>query len=118
MRRTNDIIGQILLFGLFFVAGATPLVILILSILNFVRNPPRRVAIVLKGLGALAIWGSLTLTLMLISFMIVMGPAGRGSTFSDLQLNLIFALQGLIYVLIGAVLIYWMKRQARSLPGA
>ena len=31
----------------------------------------------------------------------------------SLKLNAVFALQSLIYLVIGVVLIYWMKRQAR-----
>jgi hypothetical protein len=116
LRKLNDIIGIVLLYGFFAVAAITPVVILVLSILNFVRNAPRRLAIVLKALAALMIWSFLTFTIIMVFIMIVFSYPVQSET-NSLALNGIFALQGLIYLVIGLVLIYWMKRQGRRIPG-
>ena len=115
LRRTNDIVGQTLLVAFFVIAGATPLLIVFLSVMNFVRNAPRRVAITLKAIGALIIWSILTFTSIMVFIMIVFSYPVPSEA-DSLKLNAVFALQSLIYLVIGVVLVYWMKRQSRRLP--
>jgi len=114
LRRTNDIIGLILLYGFFFVAGATPLVLVGTSVFNFIRNAPRRLAIVLKTLAALAVWAFLTFTVVTVFIMIAVSySTPQGSSTQDFWLNVVFAVQGLIYLAVMLLLIYWMWRQRR-----
>jgi hypothetical protein len=117
LRRLNDITGLILLYGFFFVAGATPFVLVGLSVINFLRNAPRRTAIVLKTLGALTIWGSLTFTDVTEFIMIAVSySTPQSSSRQDLMLHGIFAAEALVYLAVSVLLIYWMWRQRKLVP--
>ena len=117
LRRLNDITGLILLYGFFFVAGATPLVLVGTSVFNFLRNAPRRTAIVLKTLTALVIWACLTFIVVMVFIMIVVSYSNPGSSSAqDLLFNGIFAVEALVYLGVSVLLIYWMWRQRRLVP--
>src|SRR5207248_1749661 len=68
-KQVNDVLGQIWVIAFFAVMGATPLAILLLGILNFVRDSINRTKIVLQAVGALAIWTFLTFIIVMIFFM-------------------------------------------------
>jgi hypothetical protein len=114
--QVNEILGQILLIVFFAVAGAMPLVILALSILNFSRYAPRRTAITLKALAALAIWACLTFILVMVFIMVVFQFPAYKSQANETTGTVIFTVGTLIYALAGAALIYWMKRQSKRSP--
>ena len=113
MEKASDILGQILVVGFFVIAGLTPIVVLVLSILNFTRYPARRAAITLKALAALAIWAALTFMLIMVFIMVVFQFPSYVSQSNALIETVIFAVGVLIYALVGGALIYWMKRQSR-----
>lgn len=116
MRQASGILGQILLIGLFVIGGVTPVIILVLSILNFTRYTARRLAITLKALAALAIWAGLTFMLIMVFFMVVFQFPAYVSQSNALISTVIFIVGTLIYALVGGGLIYWMKRQSRAMP--
>jgi hypothetical protein len=116
LRQASDILGQLLLIGFFVIAAVTPIMILVLSILNFTRYTARRLAITLKALAALAIWACLTFILIMVFFMVVFQFPAYVSQANALISSVIFILGTLIYALAGGGLIYWMKRQSRSMP--
>lgn len=116
MRQASGILGQILLIGLFVIGGVTPIIILVLSILNFTRYTARRLAITLKALAALAIWAGLTFMLIMVFFMVVFQFPAYVSQSNALISTVIFIVGTLIYALVGGGLIYWMKRQSRAMP--
>jgi hypothetical protein len=116
LRQASGILGQILLIGLFVIGGVTPVIILVLSILNFTRYTARRLAITLKALAALAIWAGLTFMLIMVFFMVVFQFPAYVSQSNALISTVIFIVGTLIYALVGGGLIYWMKRQSRAMP--
>ena len=97
--------------------GATPLAILALGILNFVRDASRRAKIVLQAVGALAIWCFLTFVIVMIFFMTVFEYPAYRSQADQLKSTAIFTVGSLIYALVGAILVYWTKRQKKRMPG-
>jgi hypothetical protein len=116
LRQASDILGQILVIGFFVIAAVTPIMILVLSILNFTRYPARRTAITLKALAALAIWAGLTFLLIMIFIMVVFQFPSYVSQSNALIETVIFVVGALIYALVGGGLIYWMKRQSKPMP--
>jgi hypothetical protein len=118
LRQASGILGQILLIGLFVIAGVTPVIILVLSILNFTRYTARRTAITLRALAALAIWACLTFILIMVFIMVVFQFPSYVSQSNALIETVIFVVGALIYALTGGGLIYWMKRQSKLSPTA
>jgi hypothetical protein len=116
LRQASDILGQILVIGFFVIAAVTPIMILVLSILNFTRYPARRTAITLKALAALAIWAGLTFLLIMVFIMVVFQFPSYVSQSNALIETVIFVVGALIYALVGGGLIYWMKRQSKPMP--
>ena len=103
--------------ALFIVMCATPLSILILGIINFVRALSRRGTIVLQALVSFILWIFLTYALVLY-FMILVFEAKYPLTQAEEWKNTgWFTLGGIIYTLAGAALVYWTRRQA-ALSGA
>jgi len=111
-KNIGDLLGQIL-FVLFFAAMAiTPLVILVLGIVNLRRDKLHQGVIILQAVAALAVWTILSFSLVMIFFMAVFEyqhnePIG----------NVIYVGGCLIYFLVAAVLIFWTKRQTKRMPG-
>ena len=98
---------------LFFVMCATPLSILILGIINFVRALSRRGTIVLQVLVSLILWIFLTYAVVLYFMMLVFSDKYPLTPAEEWKTTGWFTLGGLIYTLAGAALVYWTKRQAR-----
>jgi len=96
--------------------GVTPLVILVLGVLNFRRDKMRQAKSALQALGALAIWGFLTYVVVLIFIMTVYSYPVNASHDNDLKANAIYFGGCFIYFLAGGALIYWTKRQKRRMP--
>ena len=93
--------------------GATPLAILIIGTINFVRALSRRGTIVLQVLASLVLWIFLTYGIVLIFMMMVFNASYPSSTTDDWKMTGWFILAGLIYTIAGAALVYWTKRQAK-----
>jgi cytochrome bd-type quinol oxidase subunit 2 len=109
-RQVSNLVGETIVIVFAIVAGGTPIVVLVLSILNFVRIKTRRVAIALKALAALAIWGFLTFVVVMLFIMVVFQWPGSANELMD---TAIFVVGLLIYAMAGSALIYWMKRQSK-----
>jgi hypothetical protein len=113
----TDILGQILLVLFFAVMVITPLVILVLGIVNFRRDKLRQGVIILQAVAALAIWAILSFVIVMIFFMTVFEYPAYRSQADNLKSMAIFVLGGLFYFLVAGVLIYWTKRQTKRMPG-
>jgi hypothetical protein len=111
-KNVGDILGQILFLLFFAVMAITPLVILVLGIVNLRRDKLHQGVIILQAVAALAIWTILSFSLVMIFFMAVFEyqhnePIG----------DVIYIGGCLIYFLVSAVLIFWTKRQTKRMPG-
>ncbi|HEY0430892.1 MAG TPA: hypothetical protein VGC61_03715 [Pyrinomonadaceae bacterium] len=93
--------------------GAVPLTVLVLGVINFVRALSRRGTIVLQALISLVLWTVLTYAIVLIFMMIVFSQKYPVSPTDELKTTAIFILATVIYMVAGAALIYWTKRQAK-----
>lgn len=109
-----DIIGLVAIYAMLFVALLTPIFIVVQSILNFRRASQARGSVIFKALSALIIWVVLSCGMMFMSFVTIYSAAhaiepdtaGRGVALSFLVL-------GLIYVLAGGALAYWVRHQPK-----
>jgi hypothetical protein len=116
-RQLSDILGQISVFLFFAVMVITPLVILVLGIVNFTRDKLRQGAIILQAVAALAVWTILSFVIVMIFFMTVFEYPAYRSQSDNLKSTVIFTAGGLLYFLVSAVLIFWTKRQTKRMPG-
>jgi hypothetical protein len=116
-RQLSDILGQISVFLFFAVMVITPLVILVLGIVNFTRDKLRQGVIILQAAAALAVWIILSFVIVMVFFMTVFEYPAYRSQSDNLKSTVIFTAGGLLYFLVSAVLIYWTKRQTRRMPG-
>lgn len=117
LKQVNDFLGPILVVLFFAVMGITPLVIVGLGILNFRSEPLRQTRIALQALGALAIWIVLSFLIVMIFIMTVFQYPAYKSKSDEIISTVIFMGGGLIYFLVGGVLIFWTRRQKRRMPG-
>lgn len=116
-RQLSDILGQISVFLFFSVMVITPLVILVLGIVNFTRDKLRQGAIILQAVAALAVWTILSFVIVMIFFMTVFEYPAYRSPSDNLKSTVMFTAGGLLYFLVSAVLIFWTKRQTKRMPG-
>jgi len=92
---------------------ATPLVILVLGIVNVVRESLFRATVVVQALAALAIWTFLTVVILSIFFMTVFEYPAYRSSADELKSTAIFGGGAAIYFLTAALLIFWTIRQRK-----
>lgn len=116
-RQLTDIPGQISVFLFFAVMAITPLVILVLGIVNFTRDKLRQGVIILQAVAALAVWIILSFLVVMVFFMTVFEYPAYRSQSDNLKSTVIFTAGGLLYFLVSAVLIFWTKRQTKRMPG-
>jgi hypothetical protein len=116
-RQLSDILGQISVFLFFAVMVITPLVILVLGIVNFTRDKLRQGVIILQAVAALAVWIILSFLIVMIFFMTVFEYPAYRSQSDNLKSTVIFTAGGLVYFLVSAVLIFWTRRQTKRMPG-
>ena len=116
-RQLTDILGQISVFLFFAVMVITPLVILVLGIVNFTRDKLRQGVIILQAVAALAVWTILSFIIVMIFFMTVFEYPAYRSQADNLKSTVIFTAGGLLYFLVSAVLIFWTRRQTKRMPG-
>jgi hypothetical protein len=98
---------MVLLF--FAVMAITPLVILVLGIVNLSRDKLHQGVIILQAVAALAVWTILSIAIVMIFIMVTFEP----STYNDA----IYVGGILIYFLVSAVLIFWTRRMTKRMPG-
>lgn len=115
-RQVTDILGQIQAVLFFAVMVITPLVILVLGIVNLRRDKLHQGVIVLQAVAALAVWTILSFALVMIFFMTVFEYPAYKSHANEVKSTAIFVGGSLIYFLVSGVLIYWTKRQTKRLP--
>jgi hypothetical protein len=112
-----DILGQIFFVLFIAVMAITPLVILLLGIVNFTRNKLRQGVIILQAVAALAVWIILSFAIVMIFFMTVFQFPAYRSQADNLKSTVIFLVGGFVYFLVAGVLIFWTKRQTKRMPG-
>jgi hypothetical protein len=115
--RINDLLGQILVLLFFVVMVITPLVVLVLGIVNFRRDKLHQGVIILQAEAALAVWTILTFAIVMIFILITFEPPTYNSHPSQVLSDAIYMGGILIYFLVSAVLIFWTKRQTKRMPG-
>lgn len=115
-RQVSDIIGQILFVLFFAVMGITPLVIIVLGIVNLRRDKLHQGVIILQAVAALAVWAILSFALVMIFFMTVFEYPAYKSQSNETISSAIIVGGILIYFLVSGVLIYWTKRQTKRMP--
>ena len=115
--RIYDVFGQVLVLLFFAVMVITPLVILVLGIVNLTRDKLHQAVIILQAIAALAVWTILSFVIVMIFFMTVFEYPAYRSQSDNLKSTVIFTAGGLLYFLVSAVLIFWTKRQTKRMPG-
>jgi magnesium-transporting ATPase (P-type) len=114
--RIADILGQVLIVLFFAVMAITPLIILVLGIVNFRRDRLHQGVIVLQAVAALVVWIILSFAIVMIFFMTVFEYPAYKSHSNELIGTAIYVGGSLIYLLVSAVLIFWTKRQTKRMP--
>jgi hypothetical protein len=94
----------------------TPLIILVLGIVNFTRDKLRQGVIILQAVAALAVWIILSFAMVMIFFMTVFEFPAYRSQSDNLKSTVIFVVGGLVYFVVSGVLIFWTKRQTKRMP--
>jgi uncharacterized membrane protein len=118
LKQANQLLGQIDEVVFFAAMGITPLVILVLGIVNFRRDRLHQAKSALQALAAMVIWACLTFTLIMIFIMVTFRFPAYVSQANELKGTAIFIVGSLIYVVAGGALIYWTKRQTKPWPAA
>ncbi len=116
LRNVNDILGQILFLAFFAIMVITPLIILVLAIINVRRDALRQGKSILQAVGALAIWICLSFAIVMIFFMTVFSYPVTSSPSNEMKANVIYIAGTLVYFIVGGVLIFWTKSQTRRMP--
>src|ERR1700681_1623250 len=94
----------------------TPLVILVLGIVNLRRDKLHQGVMALQAVAALAVWTILSIATVTIFIMVTFEPPTYRSQPSEVLSNAIFIGGILIYFLVSAVLMFWTKRQTKRMP--
>lgn len=115
-RQVTDILGQILVVLFFAVMVITPLVILVLGIVNLGRDKLHQGVIILQAVAALAVWTILSFAIVMIFFMTVFEYPAYRSQADNLKSTAIFVVGGFFYFLVSGVLIFWTRRQTKRMP--
>jgi hypothetical protein len=115
-RQVTDILGQIQVVLFFGVMVITPLVILVLGIVNLTRDKLHQGVIIFQAAASLAVWTILSFALVMIFFMTVFQYPAYKSHSNEVISTVIFVGGSLIYFLVSGVLIYWTKRQTKRMP--
>lgn len=110
--RTYDVFSQILVLLFFAVMAITPLVIVVLGIVNLTRDKLHQGVIILQAVAALAVWAILSVVIFTVFIMVTFEPPKN-----KVLHEAIYAGGILIYFLVCAVLIFWTKRMTKRMPG-
>jgi hypothetical protein len=116
LRHANDILGQILVIAFFAIMVITPLIILVLAIVNLRRDTPRQGKTILQAVSAVVIWACLSFVIVMIFFMTVFSHPGTGSPSYEMKANAIYIGGTFIYFIVSGALIYWTKSQTKRMP--
>lgn len=116
-RQLSNILGEVSFVLYFAVMVITPLVIVVLGIMNVRRDKLQQGVSILQAVAALAIWTILSIATLTIFFMTVFEYPAYRSQRDNLKSTVIFVAGGLIYFLVAGILIFWTKRTTRRMPG-
>jgi hypothetical protein len=109
--RIYDVFGQISVLLFFAAMAITPLVVLVLGLVNLTRDKLHQGVIILQAAAALAVWAILSVAIFTIFIMITFEPPTN-----RLLSEAIYVGGILIYFLVSAILIFWTKSQTRRMP--
>jgi hypothetical protein len=116
LRNVNDILGQILILAFFTVMVITPLIILVLAIVNVRRDTMRQGKSILQAVGALVIWVCLSFVIVMIFFMTVFSYPVNESSSNEMKANAIYIGGTVFYFIVSGTLIFWTKSQTKRMP--
>jgi O-antigen/teichoic acid export membrane protein len=114
LKQINDFLGPILIVVFIIIACATPLIILVFSILNLVRGKSHWVIIVLKAIASFLVWTVLTYAVVLIFMMFVVSAKHPTTTADEIKTTGIFIGECVLYSLAGVGMILWVRRAGKS----
>jgi len=100
---------MVLLF--FAVMVITPLLIVVLGIVNLTRDKLHQGVIILQAVAALIVWTILTVAIVSAFIMVTFEPP-KNKVLTDV----VFGGGILIYFLVSAVLIFWTRRMTKRMP--
>jgi hypothetical protein len=115
-RHANDILGQILLVAFFAIMVITPLIILVLAIVNVQRDSMRLGKSILQAVGALGIWICLSFVIVMIFFMTVFSYPVNASPSNEMKANAIYIGGTFVYFVVSGALIFWTRSQTKRMP--
>jgi len=95
----------------------TPLIIIVLGIVNLSRDKLHQGVIILQAVAALAVWTILSFAIVMIFIMVTFEPLTYKSQPNQTLNNALFVGGILIYFLVSAVLIFWTRRMTKRMPG-
>ena len=116
-RQLSNLLGEIFFILYFAVMAITPLVIVVLGIVNFRREKLQQGVNILQVAAALVIWTILSIATLSAFFMTVFSYPANTTRSNEIMNNVIFIGGGAIYFLVSAVLIFWTKRMTKRRPG-
>lgn len=116
LRHVNDILGQSLVVVFFALMVITPLVILLLAVINVRRDTMRQGKSILQAVGALAIWSCISFGILMMFFMTVFSYPVTSSPTNEMKANAIYIGGTVFYFIVSGALILWTKSQTRRMP--
>ena len=116
-RQVSNIIGEIFFVLYFAVMVITPLVIVVLGIVNITRDKQQQGVSILQAVAALVIWIILSVATFMAFIMTTFSYPVNTTRSNEVMSNVIFIGGGAIYFLVSAVLMFWTKRQTKRMPG-
>ena len=112
-RQMSDLVGEIFIILYFALMVITPLVILVLAILNFRRDKLQQGVTILQAAAALVIWVIVTVATFTVFIMSTFSYPVNTTRSNEIMSNVIFIGGGVIYFLVSAVLIFWTRHTAK-----
>jgi amino acid transporter len=106
-----DILSQVLVLLFFALMAITPLVIVVLGIVNLRRDKLHQGVIILQAVAALAVWAILSFVIFIVFMMVTFEPPTN-----KVLSEAIYTGGILIYFLVSAVLIFWTRRMTKRMP--
>ena len=106
-----DVFSQVMVLLFFAVIVITPLIILVLGIVNLTRDKLHQGVIILQAVAALAVWAILSFVIFMVFIMITFEPPTN-----KVLREAIYTGGISIYFLVSAVLIFWTRRMTKRMP--
>src|SRR5688572_18286640 len=93
------------------VAAVVPLYLLGRSLLNFKRSVTHRLAIGLKAIGSLVLWGLASFLLLAFAFAVFLGARDPNPAANALAVALRLVILSCAYALVGFALASWVRNE-------